>query len=59
LSAPERPGSPGLPGSSGAIRSHCPSLNKLRSKTGLRFPVLNPISRRRGIPLDQTNVNKP
>jgi hypothetical protein len=57
LSAPERPGSPDLPGSSGAVRSHCASLNTYRSKTGLRFPVLNPISRKRGIPF--VNVNRP
>ncbi len=59
LSAPERPGSPGLPGRSGATRSHCSSLNIRRSKAGLRFPVLNPISRPRGIPNVQTNVNRP
>jgi hypothetical protein len=48
-----------LPGSSGATRSHCTLLNTLRSKAGLRFPVLNPISRKRGIPLERMNVNTP
>jgi hypothetical protein len=59
LSAPVRPGSPGLPGSSGATRSHCSSLKTLRSKAGLRFPTLNPISRPSGIPPVQPNVNTP
>ena len=49
LSSPERPGSPTLPGSSGATRSHWASLNMLRSKAGLRFPALNPIRARVGI----------
>jgi hypothetical protein len=34
-------GSPDFLGSSGATRSHCASLNIMRVKTGLRFPVLN------------------
>ena len=59
LSSPERPGSPTFPGSSGATRSHCASLKMLRSKAGLRFPVLNPISRKRGIPFAPMNVNRP
>src|SRR5215218_734201 len=35
LSAPERPGSPGLPGSRCAIWFHCASLRHDRSKAGL------------------------
>ena len=59
LSAPERPRSPGLPGSSGATRFHCASLNILRLKTALRFPVSNQISHSKGIPGDHLNVNTP
>ena len=43
LSSPDRPGSPSLPGKSGAIRSHCASVKSNRTKAGLRFPALNPI----------------
>ena len=37
LSCPLRPGSPGLPGSRGATRSHCPSLKIRRIKA--RLPI--------------------
>src|SRR5215210_1553766 len=59
LSAPERPGSLAFPGSSGATRSHCASLNTLRSKADLRLSALNPICRHRGIPAAPMNVNRP
>ena len=44
LSAPERPGSPSLPGRSGAIRAHCSSFNTSRFKVDLHFPALNQAS---------------
>jgi len=50
LSRPERPGSPSFPGRSGATRSHCPSLNSVRSKVGLLSPALNQIFPLKGIP---------
>jgi hypothetical protein len=40
LSAPDRPGSPSLPGNSGAIRSHWASFSSRRIKAGLRFSSL-------------------
>ena len=50
LSAPERPGSPALPGSNDATRSHCSSFRIKRFKTDLPFAVLNQISNAAGIP---------
>ena len=41
LSRPLRPGSPGLPDSSGAMRPHCTSLNTIRIKADLQFSALN------------------
>jgi len=57
--AADRPGAPGLPGSSGAIRCHCTSLNTFRSKADLHFSALNQISPLKGIPLDHMNVHRP
>src|ERR1700730_15878569 len=59
LSAAGRPGSPGLPGRRGAIRSHCESFNTLRIKADLHFSALNQISQQRGIPLKQKYVHRP
>jgi hypothetical protein len=59
LSAADRPGAPGLPGSSGAIRCHCTSLKTFRSKADLHFSALNQISPLKGIPLDHMNVHRP
>lgn len=59
LFAAVRPGSPFLPGSRGAIRSHCASLNILRFKADLHFSALNQISPPKGIPLEHMNVNRP
>src|SRR3712207_455540 len=59
LLSPERPGSPTLPGSRGATRCHCSSLRTLRSKAGLRFPALKPISRVRESSRTRPNVNRP
>ena len=59
LSVPLRPGSPSLPGRTGAIRSHCTSLNTVRSKTTLHWVVLNQISHLRGIPRVKPNVHRP
>ncbi len=54
LSCPERPGSPVLPGNSGATRSHCSSVSSRRFKAGLlRFPALNQIWPFMGIPSGQ------
>jgi hypothetical protein len=55
LSRPEPPGSPTLPGSSGAIRSHCASLNINRIKADLHFSALNQFSTGFGI----LSVNRP
>ena len=41
LSRAVAPGSPGLPGNSGAIRSHCCLLKIVRIKADLHFPALN------------------
>jgi hypothetical protein len=49
LLSPLRPGSPGLPGRSGAIRSHCVSLKTLRIKARLLFRALNQNSKVMGI----------
>ena len=58
LSAPWRPGSPGLPASSGAICSHCRSFRTTRSTAGLLLPVLKQI-----FPIRETrdllNVHRP
>jgi hypothetical protein len=54
LSVPLRPGSPSLPGRTGASRSHCASLKTLRSKAILHLVALNQISRIRGIPPPKT-----
>jgi hypothetical protein len=58
LSAPERPGSPSLPGRSGAIRSHWASLKAKRIKAALHFSALNQGFALLGIPL-VTNVYRP
>ncbi len=60
LSSAVRPGSPGLPGSSGAIRAHCASLKTRRSKADLhQVSALNQISTLKGIPLVKSNVHRP
>src|SRR5580692_8674028 len=59
LSVSLRPGSPSLPGTTGAIRSHCTSLNTVRSKTTLHWVVLNQIAHLRGIPRVKPNVHRP
>ena len=46
LSVSDFPGSPFLPGNSGAIRAHCSSFKILRTKAFLpQFSALNQISR--------------
>jgi hypothetical protein len=59
LSAPLRPGSPGLPGRSGSTRDHCSSLNTYRSKATLHLVALNQISASKGIPVSNPNVHRP
>lgn len=59
LSAPFLPRPPGLPGSSGAIRSHCMLFKTRRSKTRLHFRALNQTSREKGIPRLRLNVRRP
>jgi hypothetical protein len=49
LSRPLQPGSPTLPESSGAIRSHWASLNINRIKADLQFSALNQFSTNLGI----------
>ena len=58
LSSPERPGSPSLPATSGAICAHCASLKAKRIKADLHFSALNQEIARLGIPL-VTNVYRP
>src|SRR5205807_10052126 len=55
LSRPLEPGSPTLPDSSGAIRSHWASLNMNRIKADLHFSALNQFSTDLGI----LSVNRP
>src|SRR3974390_685137 len=57
LSVPDRPGSPSLPGSRGAIRSHCASVKSNRIKAGLQFSSLESDPQGRGNPPNQTRVN--
>src|SRR5208282_6654838 len=55
LSSPLRPGSPGLPGSRGATRSHCASLKIRRIKARLPFRALNQNFQVNGIPVNDMN----
>jgi hypothetical protein len=55
LSSPDRPGSPSLPGSRGAMRCHCLSFRAFRIPADLHFSALNQISRVKGI----LNVYRP
>ena len=60
LSSPLRPGSPILPGNSGAIRSHCALLKTVRIKADLHFSALESEFyelENRGAAV--TNVNRP
>src|SRR5215831_409614 len=57
LSSPERPGSPSLPGTSGAIRSHCSSFNIRRIKADLHFFSLEADPNIHGNPLRHPRVN--
>src|SRR5579871_264087 len=50
LSSPLRPGSPFLPGRSGAICCHCASVRTVRIKAELHFSTLNQLSDSWGIP---------
>src|SRR5271157_391123 len=53
LSAPDRPGSPSLPGKRGAIRSHWASFSNKRIKAGLQFSSLESDLSARENPLRQ------
>jgi hypothetical protein len=58
LSLPARPGSPFLPGTSGAIRSHWASVRTVRIKADLHFSALNQLFPSSGIPIPM-NVYRP
>src|SRR5271165_7341678 len=58
LSAAERPGSPSLPGSRGAILSHCASVRSNRTKAGTPFSSLESDPQLGGNPPARTSVNR-
>jgi hypothetical protein len=59
LSVPARPGSPLLPGKSGAIFSYWESLNSFRLKTDLHFFSLESLFAGKVNPYSEINVHKP